>query len=144
MLTVHPGDTGVAITEGWRKLQQQCRSGITHSRGDGSWRLQNHGYLEIDKSVRTEQNMTIDGEFNIGGSVKVHDDSDISGDAYIGLDRHQIHSVHGDFTVFGQGHAMKVFKVAPIPPPPTMPTTADSLKLISSLYIDRPIILGIT
>ena len=33
VLTVHPGDTGVAITEGWRKLQQQCRSGITHSRG---------------------------------------------------------------------------------------------------------------
>ena len=58
--------------------------------------------------------MTIDGEFNICGSVKVHDGSDISGDAYIGLDRHQIHSVHGDFTVFGQGHAMKVFKGASI------------------------------
>ena len=58
--------------------------------------------LKVDKSVRTEQNMTIDGEFNIGGSVKVHNDSDISGDAYIGLDRHQIHSVHGDFTVFGR------------------------------------------
>ena len=58
--------------------------------------------FEIDKSVRTEQNMTIDGEFNICGSVKVHDGSDISGDAYIGLDRHQIHSVHGDFTVFGR------------------------------------------
>ena len=40
--------------------------------------------------------------------------------------------------------AKDVFRVAPIPPPPTIPITADSLKLISKRYIDKPIILGIT
>ena len=92
----------LSTNEGWRKLQQSVDlASPTHVvtvHGD----FKTTATLEVDKSVRTEQNMTIDGEFNICGSVKVHDGSDISGDAYIGLDRHQIHSVHGDFTVFGR------------------------------------------
>jgi len=39
---------------------------------------------------------------------------------------------------------MAVFSVAPMPPAPTMPITADSRKLMSRRYSDRPMRRGIT